>query len=97
MADVRDQLSAVTDEAKEALASLESSVKGGGTKKKGKKRRVDILYDSSGSRIIKNPRRASIKMAESPNESTSSTRSNGEYQWIQMKYLDGYDSVLNTC
>ncbi|KAL9960158.1 hypothetical protein ACROYT_G033571 [Oculina patagonica] len=76
MADVRDQLSAVTDEAKEALASLESSVKGGGTKKKGKKRRVDILYDSSGSRIIKNPRRASIKMAESPNESTSSTRSN---------------------
>lgn len=84
---IQDQLSAVTDEAKKALANLESSVKGGGIKKKVKKRRVDILYDSSGTRIIKTPRRASLKTAESANESTSSTGSNGECQWIEMIYF----------
>jgi len=86
---IQDQLSAVTDEAKKALANLESSVKGGGMKKKVKKRRVGILYDSSGTRIIKTPRRASlyIKTAESAKVSTSSTGSNGECQWIQMIYF----------
>lgn len=83
---IQDQLSAVTDEAKKALANLESSVKGGGIKKV-KKRRVDILYDSSGTRIIKTPRRASLKTAESANESTSSMGSNGECQWIEMIYF----------
>ena len=81
---IKDQLSAVTDEAKEAIANLELSVKGGVIKKKVKKRRVNILYDSSGTRIIKTPRIASVNTAESANESTSSTISNSECQWIQM-------------
>ena len=77
---IKDNLSSVTDETKKALANLESLVKGGGAKKKVKKRRVNIFYDSSGTRIIKTPRRASVNT----NESTSSTISNGECQWIQM-------------
>ena len=81
---IKDNLSSVTDEAKKALANLESLVKGGGAKKKVKKRRVDIFYDSSGTRIIKTPGRASVNTTESSNESTSSTISNGECQWIQM-------------
>ena len=84
---IKDNLSAVTDEAKKALANLESSLKGGGVKKKVEKRRVDILYDSSGTRIIKTPRRASVNTTESADESTSSTISNGEGQWIQMIYF----------
>jgi len=51
---IQDQLSTFTDEAKKALANLESSVKGGGMKKKVTKRPVNILYDYSGTHIIKN-------------------------------------------
>ena len=54
-----EKLKAITEEAQEALANLEATLKGGGVKKKGTKRRVDILYDSSGKRLIKTPRRAS--------------------------------------
>ena len=40
---IKDNLSSVTDEAKKALANLESLVKGGGAKKKVKKRRVEFF------------------------------------------------------
>ena len=45
---------------------------------------MDILYDSSGTRIIKTPRRGSVNTTESANELKSATISNGECQWIQM-------------
>lgn len=46
-----EKLKAITEEAQEALANLEATLKGGGVKKKGTKRRVDILYDSSGKTV----------------------------------------------
>ena len=46
-----EKLKAITEEAQEALVNLEATLKGGGVKKKGTKRRVDILYDSSGKTV----------------------------------------------
>ena len=75
-----DKLKAITEEAQEALANLEATLKGGGVKKKGTKRRVDILYDSSGKRLIKTPRRAS--QSTPPGSTSSQSTSNGDFQFL---------------
>ena len=75
LGELKTNLKAVTDEVEKAIFNLESTVRGGVTKKKVRKRQVDVLYDSFGKWIIKNPRKTSRK----PADISTSTQSTGTF------------------
>ena len=82
-----EKLKVITEEAQKVLVDLESKAKGfrgSVAKRKCGKRRVDILYDSLGNRLIKNPRKArTVYDNPNPDDSGCSTSSqntsNSEY------------------